>query len=65
MHDIPNRIADVLLEVEASLRQSGRWDTNRPSDDALRSRELAAARDLLTEMGARDRAERIARVVPA
>jgi len=35
MHDIPNRIADVLLEVEANLRSSGRWDPDRPPDAAL------------------------------
>jgi uncharacterized protein YqcC (DUF446 family) len=35
MHDIPNRIADVLLEVEATLRTSGRWDAYQPSQEAL------------------------------
>jgi uncharacterized protein YqcC (DUF446 family) len=35
MHDIPNRIADVLLEVEANLRNSGRWDRARPPGTAL------------------------------
>ncbi len=35
MHDIPNRIADVLLEVEAALRTSGRWDSYRPPQEAL------------------------------
>ncbi len=39
MHDIPNRIADVLLEVEALLRISGKWDAYRPSTDALLSSE--------------------------
>jgi len=37
MHDIPNRIADVLLEVEAILRTSGRWDTFQPPEGALLS----------------------------
>ena len=35
MHDIPNRIADVLLEVEAILRSSGKWETSRPPAAAL------------------------------
>jgi uncharacterized protein YqcC (DUF446 family) len=39
MHDIPNRIADVLLEVEATLRTHGRWDQTRPSPRALDSRQ--------------------------
>lgn len=39
MHDIPNRIADVLLEVEANLRSSGRWDPDRPPETALGSTE--------------------------
>ena len=37
MHDIPNRIADVLLEVEQTLRSHGKWDENRPATDALGS----------------------------
>ena len=37
MHDIPQRIADVLLEVEASLRGSGKWEQIRPSRHALSS----------------------------
>lgn len=37
MHDIPNRIADVLLEVEATLRRHGRWDRTRPPAVALAS----------------------------
>ncbi len=39
MHDIPNRIADVLLEVEANLRSSGRWDPGRPPEAALGSQQ--------------------------
>ncbi len=39
MHDIPNRIADILLEVEATLRSSGLWDTSRPAHSALNSRQ--------------------------
>jgi uncharacterized protein YqcC (DUF446 family) len=39
MHDIPNRIADVLLEVEASLRSSGQWDTASPPAADLISRQ--------------------------
>lgn len=37
MHDIPNRIADVLLEVEASLRTCGKWDKSRPAANDLNS----------------------------
>ena len=37
MHDIPNRIADVLLEVEASLRTHGKWDKSKPEASALNS----------------------------
>lgn len=37
MHDIPNRIADVLLEVEANLRIHGKWDEEKPPETALRS----------------------------
>lgn len=37
MHDIPNRIADVLLEVEATLRVHGLWDSARPAVKALDS----------------------------
>ena len=37
MHDIPNRIADVLLEVEASLRIHGKWDEDKPDANALNS----------------------------
>ena len=39
MHDIPNRIADVLLEVEGTLRTHGRWDRNQPAVSALSSTE--------------------------
>lgn len=38
MHDIPNRIADVLLEVEANLRISGKWDQQEPDATDLESR---------------------------
>ena len=37
MHDIPNRIADILLEVEATLRHNGLWDTRQPACSALNS----------------------------
>ncbi len=37
MHDIPSRIADVLLEVEASLRTHGKWDECKPADIDLSS----------------------------
>jgi len=37
MHDIPNRIADTLLEVEATLRTHGRWDRCPPAAEALAS----------------------------
>ena len=35
MHDIQNRIADVLLKVEATLRINGKWDETRPSSSKL------------------------------
>lgn len=37
MHDIPVRIADVLLRVEAILRSHGLWETTRPAAAALAS----------------------------
>ena len=37
MHDIHNRIADVLLEVEANLRTSGKWDHQQPDASDLES----------------------------
>ena len=37
MHDIPNRIADVLLEVEANLRVHGKWDETKPNASDLDS----------------------------
>ena len=37
MHDILNRIADVLLEVEASLRTHGKWDEYKPNTTDLKS----------------------------
>ncbi len=39
MHDIPNRIADVLLEVEATLRTNGKWDEISPDSSALSSKQ--------------------------
>ena len=39
MHDIPNRIADVLLEVEATLRINGKWDESSPDSGALASKQ--------------------------
>jgi len=39
MHDIPSRIADVLLEIEATLRRHGRWDRVRPPARSLASPE--------------------------
>jgi uncharacterized protein YqcC (DUF446 family) len=38
MHDIPSRIADVLLQLEATLRIHHRWDRQRPPAKALDSR---------------------------
>lgn len=38
MHDIHSRIADVLLEVEANLRTSGKWDHQQPEASHLESR---------------------------
>lgn len=37
MHDIPDRIADILLQVEATLRSSGQWDSYKPEYSALSS----------------------------
>jgi uncharacterized protein YqcC (DUF446 family) len=37
MHDIPDRIADVLLQVEAALRTGGKWETRQPPQAALGS----------------------------
>ena len=37
MHDIPARIADVLLEVEANLRTGGRWEQEPPDPRDLSS----------------------------
>ena len=37
MHDSPNRIADILLEVEATLRSNGLWDARQPACSALHS----------------------------
>ena len=37
MHDIPDRIADVLLQVEAALRTGGKWEAHQPSEAALGS----------------------------
>ena len=39
MHDIPNRIADVLLEIEANLRINGKWDETSPGSSALASKQ--------------------------
>ena len=39
MHDIPSRIADVLLEVEATFRTSGRWDQYQPPETAFVSEQ--------------------------
>jgi uncharacterized protein YqcC (DUF446 family) len=37
MYDILNRIADVLLEVEANLRTHGKWDEHEPASSDLNS----------------------------
>lgn len=39
MHDIHLRLADVLLEVEAVLRTSGKWQEKQPPTTALASSE--------------------------
>ena len=39
MHDISGRIADVLLEIEAVLRTSGKWQRQKPAPEALNSVE--------------------------
>ena len=37
MHDIPDRIADILLEVESTLRTNGKWEPDQPSAEELTS----------------------------
>ncbi len=37
MHNIPSKIADVLLEVEANLRIHGKWDECKPKANDLNS----------------------------
>lgn len=37
MHDIPERIADVLLEVESTLRTQGKWEQSQPTHKDLAS----------------------------
>jgi uncharacterized protein YqcC (DUF446 family) len=37
MHNIPVRIADVLLEVESTLRINGKWGNNPPTVHELSS----------------------------
>lgn len=37
MHDIPQRIADVILDVEANLRICGKWQKNQPTMHDLAS----------------------------
>jgi uncharacterized protein YqcC (DUF446 family) len=37
MHDIPQRLAGVLFEIEAVLRSSGKWEAAPPSAAALSS----------------------------
>ena len=39
MHDIPQRLADIILEIEATLRNSGKWDNKQPPVAALSSPE--------------------------
>lgn len=39
MHDIPQRLADVLLEAEALLRISGKWEKKQPPTTSLASSE--------------------------
>jgi uncharacterized protein YqcC (DUF446 family) len=39
MHDIPSRIADVLLEIESILRAYGLWDSHQPAVNELSSKE--------------------------
>ena len=37
MHDTGDRIADILLEVEATLRRNDLWDARRPAVSAMNS----------------------------
>jgi uncharacterized protein YqcC (DUF446 family) len=39
MHDIQNRIAEIILEVEANLRINGKWDEISPDSSALASKQ--------------------------
>ena len=39
MHDIPQRIADVLLELEAEMRTLGWWEEEKPPAKALASQQ--------------------------
>jgi len=37
MNDVLNRIAEILLEVEASLRVQGKWSEDKPNENDLSS----------------------------
>lgn len=39
MHDIPQRIVDVLLELEAEMRVLGWWEEKKPPSSALASQQ--------------------------
>jgi len=39
MHNIPQRIVDVLLELEAEMRALDRWEEERPPARALASQQ--------------------------
>jgi uncharacterized protein YqcC (DUF446 family) len=39
MHDIPQRIVDVLLELEAEMRKLGWWEEEKPPASALASQQ--------------------------
>ena len=39
MHDIPQRIVDVLLELEAEMRKLDWWQEEKPSASALASQQ--------------------------
>jgi uncharacterized protein YqcC (DUF446 family) len=39
MHDIYQRVVDVLLELEAEMRALGWWEEERPSATALASQQ--------------------------
>ena len=39
MHNIPQRVADVLLELEAEMRKLDWWEEEKPPAEALNSQQ--------------------------